>query len=61
VAATVKENLLEGVWLAAPYIEGNYDEENGIKIENGHINVSQKAGLGLEINENKFNSPIFSY
>lgn len=60
VAATVKENLLEGVWLAAPYIEGNYDEENGIQIEKGHISVSQKPGLGVEIDEKKFNVPIFS-
>jgi len=61
VAATVKENLLEGVWLASPYIDGNYDEENGIKIENGHITVPQKSGLGIKIDENKFNSPCLSY
>jgi L-alanine-DL-glutamate epimerase-like enolase superfamily enzyme len=46
VAATVRENLLEGVWLAAPYIEGNYDAENG---------------LGINVDEKKFNTPIFSY
>ena len=61
VASTVKENLLEGVWLAAPYIEGHYDEKNGIQIEKGHISVSQKPGLGIEIDENKFNSPVFSF
>ena len=61
VASTVKENLLEGVWIAAPYIEGHYDEENGIQIENGHIGVSQKPGLGIKIDEKKFNAPIFSF
>ena len=61
MAATVNENLLEGVWLAAPYIEGNYDEENGIQIEKGHISVSQNPGLGIEIDEKKFNAPIFSF
>ena len=61
MAATVKENLLEGVWLAAPYIEGNYDEENGIQIEKGHICISQKPGLGIEIDEKKFSAPIFSF
>jgi L-alanine-DL-glutamate epimerase-like enolase superfamily enzyme len=61
VAATVKENLLEGVWLAAPYIEGHYDEKNGVQINKGHISVSQKPGLGIEIDEKKFSAPIFSY
>lgn len=37
VGATVRPELMEGVWLAAPYIEGNYDPENGIRIEGGHI------------------------
>jgi L-alanine-DL-glutamate epimerase-like enolase superfamily enzyme len=61
VAATVKENLLEGVWLAAPYIEGHYDEKNGVQINKGHISVSQKPGLGIEIDEKKFSAPIFSF
>ena len=47
VASTVKENLLEGAWLAAPYIEGNYDRDNGIKIIQGHITVPEGSGLGL--------------
>jgi L-alanine-DL-glutamate epimerase-like enolase superfamily enzyme len=61
VAATVRENLLEGVWLAATYIEGHYDEKNGVQINKGHISVSQKPGLGIVIDEKKFSAPIFSF
>jgi len=50
-----------GEVVATPYIEGNYDEENGIQIEKGHISVSQKPGLGIEIDEKKFSAPIFYY
>ncbi len=61
VASTVKENLLEGAWLAAPYIEGNYDRDNGIKIIQGHISVPEGLGLGVVIDETLFGSPIFSF
>ena len=39
---------MEGVWLAAPYIEKHYDRQNGPKIENGRIRVPQGPGLGIE-------------
>ncbi len=61
VASTVKENLLEGSWLAAPYIEGNYDKDNGIKIIQGHITVPEGSGLGVVIDETLFGSPVFSF
>ena len=61
VASTVKENLLEGAWLAAPYIEGNYDRDNGIKIIKGYITVPEGSGLGVVIDETLFGSPIFSF
>lgn len=47
IGATVEPARLEGVWLAAPYIGGNFDPENGIRIENGHIAVPQRPGLGI--------------
>ena len=37
IGATVAPELLEGVWLAAPFIDGHYDSENGIRIDGGHI------------------------
>ncbi|NIE75907.1 mandelate racemase [Pantoea sp. Ap-967] len=61
IGATVAPRLLEGVWIAAPYIEGNYDSENGIKVESGHITVPSKPGLGIIPDESTFSSPVASF
>lgn len=61
IGATVRPDLLEGVWLAASYIEGHYDPQGGIRIENGHINVPQASGLGVVPDEDKFGSPMASF
>ncbi len=61
IGATVQPRLLEGVWLAAPYIKGNYDPENGIRIEDGHIRLPQKPGLGVEPDETALGKPVASF
>ncbi len=61
IGATVKPELLEGVWLAAPYIEGNYDPENGIRIEGGHIRVPSAPGLGVAPDESRFGASVASF
>lgn len=61
IGATVKPQLSEGVWLAAPYIEGHYDPENGIKIIDGHIQRPTGPGLGVEPDETLFGDPIASF
>ncbi len=61
IAATVKPALLEGVWLAAPYVEGNYDSENGIRIESGHIDLPTGPGLGVVPDEAQFGAPVLSF
>ncbi|RBW58732.1 mandelate racemase/muconate lactonizing enzyme family protein [Ruegeria sp. A3M17] len=61
IGATVRPDLLEGVWLAAPYIEGNYDAENGISIEGGHIQVPTGPGLGVVPDETRFGAPVASF
>ncbi|MBY6141207.1 mandelate racemase/muconate lactonizing enzyme family protein [Leisingera daeponensis] len=61
IGATVKSDLLEGVWLAAPYIEGNYDAESGICLEGGHIALPQGAGLGITPDESLFGAPVASF
>jgi 4-hydroxyproline betaine 2-epimerase len=61
LGATVHPRLCEGVWLAQPHIEGNYDQENGIKIERGHINVPEGPGLGIVPQESIFGPPMASY
>ena len=61
IAATVKPQLLEGVWLAAPYIEGHYDQANPVEIVDGHIAVPQGAGLGVTPAEGLFGDPAISF
>ncbi|MEU6389241.1 mandelate racemase/muconate lactonizing enzyme family protein [Streptomyces sp. NPDC046939] len=61
VGATVAPELLEGVWVAAPYIEGHYDQENGIRIEGGHIKRPQGPGLGIVPDESLFGTPVASF
>ena len=61
IGATVRPNLSEGVWLAAPYIDGHYDQERGITIENGHIALPEGPGLGIIPDEDRFGAPVASY
>ena len=61
MGATVKPDLCEGVWLAAPYIEGNYDAESGIQIVGGHIDRPTGPGLGVIPEETLFGAPIASF
>lgn len=61
IGATVAPELLEGVWVAADNIEGHYDQENGIRIEGGHIKRPQGPGLGIVPDESLFGTPVASY
>lgn len=61
IGATVAPELLEGVWLAAPYIEGHYDPDHGIRIEDGHIKRPEGPGLGVVPDETLFGAPVASF
>jgi len=61
IGATVDPRLMEGVWLAAPYIDGHYDEKNGIEIVGGHIALPKGLGLGITPDADKFDAPIASF
>lgn len=61
IAATVRPDLLEGVWLAAPYIDGHYDPKNGIQINGGHIDLPTGPGLGVVPDESLFGAPAASF
>ena len=61
IGATVRPSLNEGVWLAAPYIAGNYDARNGISIVDGHIARPMGPGLGVVPDEGMFGDPVFSF
>ena len=56
-AATLDDSLNRGAWIAAPYIDGHYDETNGPRIENGRIAVPRSPGLGLTIADDYFGQP----
>ena len=60
IGSTVKPELCEGVWLAAPYIDGHYDQKNGVKIINGKIPRPKGPGLGIIPDESLFGAPIES-
>lgn len=61
IGATVTPRLLEGVWLAQPYIEGHYDPENGIRIDAGHIQLPEGPGLGIVPDAAQFGAPVASF
>lgn len=61
IGATVQPRLNEGVWLAQPYLDGNFDPKNGVNIEGGHIKLPSGPGLGVVPDEGVFGSPIASF
>lgn len=61
IGSTVKPHLLEGVWLAEPYIKTPYDAEGGIKIIDGHIKRPTGAGLGITPDESLFGDAEASF
>ncbi len=61
IGATVRPDLLEGVWLAQPYIAGHYDPINGIKIDGGHIKLPAGSGLGVLPDEAQFGAPLAAF
>lgn len=61
VGATVRPRLLEGVWLAQPYIEGHYDEAHPVRVEDGHIALPDGPGLGVVPDEAMFGDPVASF
>ena len=60
VGSTVQPTLMEGVWIAQPYIKGHYDESNPIKVSKGHISVPKGPGLGIIPDEQLFGKAVFS-
>ena len=61
IAATMRPDLCEGAWVAASYIEGNYDEDHGIRIEGGHIRRPTGPGLGVTPDAARFGAPVLSF
>ncbi|PAP91966.1 mandelate racemase/muconate lactonizing enzyme family protein [Mesorhizobium wenxiniae] len=61
IGATVHPRLLEGVWIAQPFVEGHYDPENAVKVVDGHISLPTGPGLGVVPDESLFGKPVASF
>ncbi|EJB8495962.1 mandelate racemase/muconate lactonizing enzyme family protein [Acinetobacter baumannii] len=61
IGATVSPKLLEGVWIADPYIAQHYDEENGPRVQNSYIQVPKGPGLGIDPDVTLFGHPVNSF
>lgn len=61
IAATVEPRLLEGVWIAQPYITEHYDENSPVVVDRGEIKVPTGIGLGVIPDEKKLGAPILSF
>lgn len=59
--ATVAPELLEGVWIGAPYYREHYDPENGIAVTNGYLQLPQSPGLGVNPDESRIGSLAASF
>jgi L-alanine-DL-glutamate epimerase-like enolase superfamily enzyme len=61
IGATASAHLLEGVWIAAPYIDRHYDVQNGPRVENGLIRVPRGPGLGIVPDKTLWGRPVMSF
>lgn len=61
LGATVIPRLFEGTWLAQPYIEGHYDTGSGVSIRNGHIDLPEGHGLGINPDPDLFSDEVCNF
>ncbi|WP_258348922.1 mandelate racemase/muconate lactonizing enzyme family protein [Saccharopolyspora gregorii] len=61
LGATVRPDLNEGAWIAAPHIDGHYDPAGGIRIDDGHIALPEGPGLGVTPDRDLFGDPVASF
>src|SRR5699024_7931972 len=59
--ATVDPPLCEGLWLAAPCIDGLYEPATPVRIDAGHIPLPQGPGLGVVPDPEQFGAPVASF
>ncbi|NHA66477.1 mandelate racemase/muconate lactonizing enzyme family protein [Phycicoccus flavus] len=58
VAATVSPRLLEGVWVAQPYIAEHDDPEHGLEVQDGHLRLPSGPGLGVVPDTARLGAPV---
>lgn len=60
MGATVADGQLDGVWLATPYQAESYGPGASVRVRDGHVDVPQGPGLGIEPEPGRFGDPILS-
>ena len=60
MGATVGEKTLEAVWLATPYQADHYGPDAPILVEDGHVNLPEGPGLGINPDPEQFAAPVLS-
>ena len=61
IGATVQPRLLEGVWLAEPYMDIHYDSGQPGSNRRGTYPAPTGAGLGVVPDEGVFGEPVASF
>ena len=61
VGATVDPSNFEGTWIAEPYVDHHYDEEHGIRLDGGWIEVPPGPGLGITPDESLWGDPAMAW
>ena len=61
MAATVDPRLLEGVWLAEPFMDLHYDAAHPVRVEGGRIRVPTGPGLGVVPDDGALGDPVASF
>ena len=60
MGATVSDKTLEAVWLATPYQAEHYGPDDPILVDQGHVNLPEGPGLGINPDPDQFGKPIVS-
>lgn len=61
IGATIRPDLLEGVWMSTPYIEGSYCPETPVTVTEGHVRLPEGIGSGISPNPSVFGAPVSSF
>ena len=61
MSATVKPQMLEGVWTSSNYVSEHYDPENGIDLKDAHYQLPKGPGLGVTPDESRIGSCVASF
>jgi L-alanine-DL-glutamate epimerase-like enolase superfamily enzyme len=61
LGSTIQPQLCDGVWIAASYIDGHYDPQNGLDVEQGQLTLPSGSGLGVVPEIDAGESPIMEF